>query len=106
MTAHEKLQEFLRTNEWKQYDTYPPTWPEILQESWSKKSFGDVQLTLNYTVLNIHGILAPFVSVDIKLTKNGIWYNLQAYSISPKEFMEKYVEIEDTLIALRSTLCL
>lgn len=106
MTTREILTEFLTANGWKQFKTIPPIWPELYHEGWSKKPFGNVQLILSYSALTIHGNLSQFISVDIKLEVNGIWYNLQAYSISPKEFIERHVEIEDKLIALRSRLCL
>jgi len=105
-TTKDTLRAFLASNGWKEFKTFAPTWPEIAHEGWSKEPFGAVKLILSYTAITIHGNLSQFISVDIKLELNGIWYNLQAYSISPKEFMEKHIEIEDKLIALRSRLCL
>jgi len=106
MLIHKNLRTFLAANGWKEFKTFAPTWPEITHEGWGKKLLGDAQLILSYTALTIHGNLNQFVSIDIKLEVNGVWYNLQAYSISPEEFMEKHVEIEDKLIVLRSRLCL
>jgi hypothetical protein len=105
-TTREKLRVFLTANGWKEFKTFAPIWPEVMHEGWSKKLFGDVYLVLNYTALTIHGNLSQIVSVDIKLEVNGIWYNLQAYSISPEGFMERHVEIVNKLISLRNTLCL
>jgi hypothetical protein len=103
--VNEKLKSFLEASKWKQDIAMTPLYPELENEIWIKKPFGTMQLVLSFTSITIHGNITEFISIDIKLEVNGIWYNLQAYSISPEEFMEKHVEIEDKLIALRSTLC-
>lgn len=113
--TNEKLKAFLEANSWKQETALVPIWPELENEIWIKTPFAiygaygetiRLQLVLMYTIITIHGNTIEFISIDIKLEQAGIWYNLQAYSISPKEFMEKHVEIENKLIALSNTLCL
>ncbi len=63
-----------------------------------------MQLTVWPYKSTIHDKTYESVEVDITGEYKGVWYKLQAYSLSPDELVEKLDSIENSLVAAWNSL--
>lgn len=106
----EELKFYLENSNWKEEDTFQPVFPETEKKFFIKAidhltgvpcqlNLKAPNLGLNYSCLIIHGKETEFLTVSIKGQVRNLWYNLEAYSLSPEEFMRNELRLTDKLIA-------
>lgn len=94
---YDDLEKFLLENNWKNFPTLSPSWPEVRKELWVKKNGDLPSFVLDFVSMEIHDGVAHFVNVDITGESSDIWFRLDAYSLSIEDFVNKHETIEATL---------
>ena len=102
---YRELEQYLVGNGWKEYPTFPPRWPEVLNRLWHKPLQGIVDCTSNNKPPNLTLSAVKFdrpnslcITVYVRgEVEETTWYTLEAYSLSISELMQREAEITTKL---------